>query len=178
MPWFAFSPFFMLLSLLLLLFLLLLLLLSLLLLANCYYYFFYFFYFCFWWRICYKLTSLILCQREREKKSNPIFKVSYNELILSFQRLLINWCWYERGRGERSRKRQTKRYRFHKNVTLYFFGFGVFGLPDYPATDFVLISPSKLPLTNCRFRLFWRTVGSLYNMSWLGSQLLPNTREG
>ena len=55
---------------------------------------------------------------------------SYGEFISLFQR------------GTKHEKAKTV---LDKKVTLYFFGLGVFGLPDYPATDFVLISPSKLP---------------------------------
>ena len=58
---------------------------------------------------------------------------SYGEFISLFQR------------GKNHEKAKTVLLVTQKSHSLYFFGFGVFGLPDYPATDFVLISPSKLP---------------------------------
>ena len=58
---------------------------------------------------------------------------SYGEFISLFQR------------GTKHEKAKKVLLVTQKSHSLYFFGFGVFGLPDYPATDFVLISPSKLP---------------------------------
>ena len=58
---------------------------------------------------------------------------SYCEFISLFQR------------GTNHEKAKTVLLVTQKSHSLYFFGFGVFGLPDYPATDFVLISPLKSP---------------------------------
>ena len=58
---------------------------------------------------------------------------SYGEFISLFQR------------GTKHEKVKTVLLVRQKSHSLYFFGLVVFGLLDYPATDFVLISPSKLP---------------------------------
>ena len=63
-------------------------------------------------------------------------------------------------KGEQSTKRLKQCYWLDKKVTLcIFFGLGVFGLPDYPATDFVLISPSKLPYKQAAHLNFLKDCG-------------------
>ena len=63
-----------------------------------------------------------------------------NSLVFSFGELISLFQ-----RGTKHEKAKTVLLVTQKSHSLYFFGLGVFGLPDYPATDFVLISPSKLP---------------------------------